>query len=155
MNTDPKVMEFFPNLGTPERSNQMVDDLNKQLDKNGYTFWAVERLDSGHFIGMVGLNKFDEDLPFCPCVEIGWRLAFEHWGKGFATEAANKCMQLAFYEFALIEVVSFTTLANSRSRHVMEKIGMQNTGNNFMHPSVPKESNLQEHCLYRKLTSNI
>lgn len=154
LNADPRVMEFFPALGTQERSNQMVDDFNMQLDDIGYTFWAIERRDSGEFIGFVGLNQFSADLPFCPCVEIGWRLAHDHWGNGFATEAAKKSLQLAFTEFGMTEVVAFTTLANERSRQVMEKIGMQNTQKNFLHPSVPVTSGMQEHCLYRILRAD-
>jgi len=106
------------------------------------------------FIGFVGLNTYSADLPFCPCVEIGWRLAFDHWGNGFATEAAIKCLSLGFSKFGLEEIVSFTTLGNYRSQHVMTKIGMVNTGNNFMHPAVPAESGIQEHCLFHILKAS-
>ena len=100
-------------------------------------------------IRFVGLNKYVADLDFCPCVEIGWRLAFEHWGNGFATEAAQYCLSLGFTKFSLPEIVSFTTVSNIRSRRVMEKLGMVDTGNNFLHPTVESSSGLQEHCLYR------
>ena len=149
MNADPRVMEFFPALRTREQSDSMVDECNRRLARDGFTFWAVECRDTGEFIGFVGLNTFDLDLPFCPCVEIGWRLAFAHWGYGYATEAATTCLSLAFNEFALTEVLSFTTLGNVRSRHVMEKIGMVDTHNNFLHPQVDASSGMQEHCLYR------
>jgi RimJ/RimL family protein N-acetyltransferase len=149
MNADPRVMEFFPALRTREQSDAMVDECNRRLAWDGFTFWAVECRDTGEFIGFVGLNTFDLDLPFCPCVEIGWRLAFAHWGNGYATEAATACLSLAFKEFALTEVLSFTTLSNVRSRHVMEKIGMVNTNDNFLHPLVDASSGMQEHCLYR------
>jgi RimJ/RimL family protein N-acetyltransferase len=149
MNADPRVMEFFPALQTRQRSDEMADLFNEQLASRGYTFWAAERRDCGDFIGFVGLSCFTADLPFCPCVEIGWRLAFDQWGHGFATEAATKSLQLAFGQFNLDEVFSITTLKNVRSRHVMEKIGMSNTNNNFLHPAVPRESGMQEHCLYR------
>lgn len=148
MNADPRVMEFFPEIRTREQSDSMVDECNKRLAKDGFTFWAVDRKDREEFIGFVGLTRFEEDLPFCPCVEIGWRLAFQHWGHGFATEAARHCLSLGFNQFNLNEIVSFTTLANTRSRHVMEKIGMVDTGKNFLHPWVAPESGLQEHCLY-------
>lgn len=149
MNIDPRVMEFFPALRTPAQSNAMVDECNRRLATTGFTFWAVERNDSGAFIGFVGLNTFSADLPFCPCVEIGWRLAFEHWGRGYATEAATACLSLAFNEFALTEVFSFTTLANFRSQHVMQKIGMVDTNEPFLHPQVDPGSGMQQHCLYR------
>jgi len=148
LNADSRVMEFFPTIYTEERSNWMVDECNRRLDRDGFTFWAVERKDLNVFIGFVGLNTFEADLPFCPCVEIGWRLAFEHWGYGFATEAAKLCLSLGFIQFSLEEIVSFTTLKNMPSRQVMEKIGMVNTEKNFLHPSVDSKSGLQEHCLY-------
>jgi len=98
------------------------------------------------------LNTFNVDLPFCPCIEIGWRLAFEHWGNGFATEAARHCLSLGFTNFALKEIVSFTTLANTRSRHVMEKIGMTDSKEDFLHPLVDPASAMQQHCLYKAIS---
>jgi len=154
MNADRRVMEFFPQLYTRELSDWMVDECNRRLDKDGFTFWAVERKDQPVFIGFVGLNTFNAELPFCPCVEIGWRLGFEHWGYGYATEAAKLCLTLGFELFSLDEIVSFTTLTNTRSRHVMEKIGMHNTEKNFLHPAVDSESGLQEHCLYSVTRAN-
>lgn len=149
MNADRRVMEFFPELYSRETSDWMVDECNRRLERDGFTFWAAERKDLNEFIGFVGLNRYEADLPFCPCVEIGWRLAFDHWGNGYATEAARLCLNLGFTRFSLDEIVSFTALSNSRSRHVMEKIGMIDSGDNFLHPSVPAASGLQEHCLYR------
>lgn len=151
MNADLRVMEYFPALRTKEQSDSMVDECSVRLARDGFTFWAVERKDNNEFIGFVGLTKFSADLPFCPCVEIGWRLAYKQWGNGFATEAAKRSLSLGFNEFGLNEIVSFTTLANMRSRHVMEKIGMVNTNNNFLHPSVDAASGMQEHCLYHAL----
>ena len=151
LNADPRVMEFFPELYTREMSDWMVDECNRRLVNDGYTFWALERKDQNEFIGFVGLNTYEADLDFCPCVEIGWRLAFEHWGNGFATEAADFCLTLGFDKFNLQEILSFTTVSNTRSRRVMEKLGMTDTGNNFLHPTVDSASGLQEHCLYRAL----
>jgi len=88
-------------------------------------------------------------LNFCPCVEIGWRLARSQWGNGFATEAATAALVAGFTEFSLESIYSFTTINNSRSRGVMKKIGMKDTQRNFNHPSVSVESGLQEHCLYK------
>ncbi|GJM06896.1 MAG: hypothetical protein DHS20C10_06300 [marine bacterium B5-7] len=74
----------------------------------------------------------------------------EHWGKGYATEAAKAALNFAFAELKLPEVVSFTTKENWRSRRVMEKIGLQyNPGDDFHHPKLNKESPLSLHVLYR------
>ncbi len=151
INADARVMEFFPDVYAQERSDKMVDICNQHIASDGFSFWAVDRKDLNVFIGFVGLSKFNAELPFCPCVEIGWRLAYEHWGNGFATEAAQFCLALGFSKFSLEEIVSFTTLANTRSRRVMEKIGMVDTNMNFLHPSVDPDSGMQEHCLYHAI----
>ena len=149
INSDPRVMEFFPEPYSRETSDWMVDECGRRLATDGFTFWALERRDLNQFIGFVGLNTYKADLPFCPCVEIGWRIAYEHWGNGFATEAAEHCLGLGFNKFSLKEIFSFTALSNRRSIEVMKKIGMVDTNNNFLHPSVDEGSGLQEHCLYQ------
>jgi RimJ/RimL family protein N-acetyltransferase len=87
-------------------------------------------------------------LPFSPCTEVGWRLAFKHWGHGYATEAARAALRVGFDVLGLEEIVSFTTVANFRSRAVMERLGMKESGF-FEHPSVPVGNLLRKHCLYR------
>lgn len=102
----------------------------------------------GSFIGFVGLNVPTAALPFSPCTEIGWRLGFDHWGHGFASEAAREALRVGFEVLGLEEIVSFTAIANRRSRAVMERIGMTQSSM-FEHPSVPIGSALRAHCLYR------
>ena len=87
-------------------------------------------------------------MPFSPCVEIGWRLCKHHWGKGYATEAANESLRYAFKQLNLSELVSFTAFANVRSQGVMRKIGMSDSGNNFMHPDIDASHPQCEHVLY-------
>jgi len=101
------------------------------------------------FMGFVGLHTPSDALPFAPCVEIGWRLAKPHWGKGYATEAAMASLNFAFAELSLNQVVAFTAVANNRSQAVMQKLGMTNTGNNFMHPDIELSHPLCEHVLYK------
>ncbi|MEJ2444829.1 MAG: GNAT family protein, partial [Exilibacterium sp.] len=84
-----------------------------------------------------------------PCVEVGWRLAAKHWGNGYATEAARVALGVGFEQLALTDIVSFTTIGNVRSRAVMERLGMRDTGETFEHPNVPVGNALREHCLYR------
>ncbi len=153
MNADPDVMEHFPELLTKQKSDDLVDIITSMINTDGLGFWAVAKKGTNEFIGFIGLNRFSLDLPFCPCVEIGWRLARTHWGKGYATEGALKSLEIGFEQFQLNEIYSFAVLKNTRSRRVMTRIGMQDTGNNFMHPAISEESHLQEHCLY-KITKN-
>jgi RimJ/RimL family protein N-acetyltransferase len=96
------------------------------------------------------LHVPDFESHFTPCVEIGWRLAYEHWGKGYATEAAQEVLKVAFGKCGLSEVVSFTALQNSRSMKVMEKIGMKHDqSGDFNHPKLPLDHHLSKHVLYR------
>ena len=149
MNADHRVMEFFPALIAREASDASIDTWQAQLIERGWSNWAAEIRDTGELIGYVGLTVPRRQLPFSPCVEIGWRLAWEHWGKGYATEAAQGALTIAFERLFLPEIVSFTALGNHRSRAVMERIGMHNSGEDFEHPGVPECSALRMHCLYR------
>lgn len=149
MNADPKVMEFYPGTLDRTRSDALADRIQSLIIERGWGFWALQLKCDDRFIGFTGLHIPSPSLPFCPCVEIGWRLARPYWGLGYATEAANAALRIAFDSLRLEEVVSFTALSNRRSRAVMERLGMIDTGENFMHPDVPEDSGLKEHCLYR------
>jgi RimJ/RimL family protein N-acetyltransferase len=149
LNADPKVMEYLPALLDREASDAMADRYQSLIAERGWGFWAVEKRDTKQFIGFVGLHIPVAELPFSPCVEIGWRLAFQYWGKGFATEAAKTCLRVGFGLLGLSEIVSFTTVRNFNSRAVMARLGMRECAETFEHPHVPPGSALREHCLYR------
>ncbi|MCL6417696.1 GNAT family N-acetyltransferase [Aestuariirhabdus sp. Z084] len=146
---DTDVMEFFPKPLTPEESRDLGSRIRSLIQERDWGFWAVEIPDQEKFIGFVGLHTPNENLPFSPCVEIGWRLTKTYWGQGYATEAAKEALRYAFIELDVNEVVSFTSLVNRRSQAVMEKIGMSNTGQNFMHPDIEAGHILCEHVLYK------
>ena len=149
LNADPLVMEFFPSLQDQASSNASIDAWTAQFLAQGWSNWAAELVDSGEFIGFVGLTVPRRVLPCSPCVEVGWRLARRFWGRGLASEAARAALDVGFKRLGLLEIVSFTALANSRSRAVMERLGMRNTGRDFEHPGVPEGHPLRLHCLYR------
>lgn len=149
LNADPKVMEFFPSTLDRAASDALVDRAASLIAERGWGFWATEVKSSGQFIGFVGLHTPSSDFPFSPCVEIGWRLAFQYWGKGFASEAAKGALQVGFQLLDLAEIVSFTSVNNIRSRAVMGRIGMQEAHGTFEHPDVPEGNALRTHCLYR------
>lgn len=149
MNADPEVMRYFPSVLAREDSDAVADRCQALIALRGWGFWALERRSDNRFIGFVGLHEPDAALPFAPCVEIGWRLAPGAWGQGYATEAANEALAFGFNELALDEIVSFTTLANVRSRAVMARLGMVCSPETFEHPALPPESSLRTHCLYR------
>ncbi|NND67056.1 MAG: GNAT family N-acetyltransferase [Halioglobus sp.] len=148
INADPEVMRYFPAPLSREESDHMATRCRELKATRGWGLWAVEELDTRRFIGFVGLHEPSHDLPFAPCVEIGWRLAREFWGRGYATEAARRVLRYAFERLALDEIVSFTSVINLPSRAVMERLGLRNTHNNFAHPALPLDDRLSEHVLY-------
>jgi RimJ/RimL family protein N-acetyltransferase len=148
LNADPRVMEFFPSTLTREQSDAQADRFESFISEHGWGLWAVELKTDGSFVGFVGLSIPAAQLPFSPCIEIGWRLAFDYWGQGFATEAGEKALRVGFELLDLKEIVSFTAVINRRSRAVMERLRMTQSAS-FEHPSVPAGSPLREHCLYR------
>ena len=149
MSADPEVMRYYPHVLSREAADRTVDLWSAELATRGWSNWAVALRDTGEFVGAVGITVPRRELPFMPCVEIGWRLARAHWKKGYATEAARAALRLAFEELALAEIVSFTALVNTPSRAVMERLGMQDSGEDFDHPALPEGHLLRRHCLYR------
>ena len=150
LNCDPRVMEFFPRTLSLEETAAMVERIKDHFVEHGFGLYACERRDSGKFIGFVGLSVPKFSAHFTPCVEIGWRLAFDQWGMGFAPEAAGEVLRFAFEQHDLAEIVSMTAVVNRRSQRVMEKIGMQfDKKDDFLHPLVADGSPLKPHVLYR------
>lgn len=150
MNADPRVMEHFPSTMTAEESKAAANRHRQNIESRGFGFWAVEVPGLAPFIGFVGLSVPRFEAHFTPCVEIGWRLAFEHWGKGYATEAARASLAFGFANLKLDEIVAFTVPANRRSRRVMEKIGMsRREADDFDVPNLPEGHPIRRHVLYR------
>ena len=154
MNGDPIVMEYLPRSLGEKASNRLVTRFQKHFDVHGYGLYAVEVKESGQFAGFVGLNRVDFDPPFKskekPPVEIAWRLDYEFWGKGYGSEAARAVLDHGLNDLKLKEIVAFTVHDNSRSRHLMEKIGMQyDAESDFDYPSLRKGHPLGRFVLYR------
>lgn len=150
MNADPRVMEHFPAMLSRAESDALADGIEARFQERGFGLWAVEVVGDAPFIGFVGLSVPRFETAFTPCVEIGWRLAAEHWGRGYAPEGARAALAFGFDALGLAEIVSFTVPANVRSRRVMEKIGMtHDPGGDFDHPLLPEGHRLMRHVLYR------
>jgi RimJ/RimL family protein N-acetyltransferase len=150
LNADPRVMEYLPAILTREESDRLADRIEDHFSEHGFGLYAAELRDDYSFIGFIGLAIPSFQAAFTPCVEIGWRLSAEHWGKGLATEGARAVMREAFDNLQIPELVSFTVPENFRSRRVMEKIGMRHDpADDFDHPSLPDGHALRRHVLYR------
>ncbi|MDX1963421.1 MAG: GNAT family N-acetyltransferase [Pirellulales bacterium] len=150
INTDPRVMRYLPGVLDRATSDARAARIRQHFDQHGFGLFAVEIPQIAPFIGFVGLSVPNFTAPFTPCVEIGWRLAFDHWGRGYATEAAQGVVAHAFGPLGLRELVSFTVPGNVASRRVMEKLGMtRDPAEDFHHPALPAEHPLSQHVLYR------
>ena len=156
MNQDPEVMKFFPSTLTFDETKSLVERIRLHFIKHGFGLFAVELKTTGEFIGFVGLMIPSFEADFMPCVEIGWRIAAPFWRQGYATEAAKRVLQLAFEQYALKEVVSFTAKVNLPSIGVMEKIGLtRHVEDDFDHPKLSQDHPLVQHVLYRLTAKTI
>jgi RimJ/RimL family protein N-acetyltransferase len=150
LNADPLVMEHFPSTLSRAESDALVARIEDHFARHGFGLWAVEAPGAADFVGFVGLSIPRFEASFTPCVEVGWRLACEHWGRGYAPEAARAALGFGFERAGLDEILSFTVPANAKSRRVMEKIGMRrDPADDFDHPALPAGHPLERHVLYR------
>jgi len=150
INSDPRVMLFFPARLTRAESDAAIERVESHFTEHGFGLWAAELIETGELAGFIGLSVPQFAAHFTPCVEIGWRLAERFWGRGLATEGAREAMRYGFEEARLKEIVSFTVPQNVRSIRVMQKLGMRRdrTGD-FDHPLVAEGHPLRRHVLYR------
>jgi RimJ/RimL family protein N-acetyltransferase len=151
MNADPMVREFFAGLLTRDQSDAEIDRFQRDYARDGFCMFAAELTATKQFIGVIGLQTMSFTVPGIsqPAVEIGWRLAREHWGKGFAAEGARGATRFAFDKLRRPEVVAVTAPANVRSRKVMDNLGMAYLPElDFKHPRVADGHPLQLHVVY-------
>jgi ribosomal-protein-alanine N-acetyltransferase len=150
LNADPRVMEYFPGPLSRVESDGFAARIETRFAERGFGLWAVEVPGVAPFAGFIGLSVPGFEAHFTPCVEIGWRLAAEHWGRGYATEGAGAVLAFGFGTLEIPEIVSFTAVGNIRSRRVMEKIGMTyRPTDDFDHPTFAVGHRLRRHALYR------
>jgi RimJ/RimL family protein N-acetyltransferase len=150
LNADPRVMEHLPAVLTSDESDAFIARIEAHFERHGFGLWAIEVPEQYPFVGFVGLAVPSFEAHFTPCVEVGWRLAVESWGHGYATEAARAALAFGFGPAGLTEIVSFTVPENQRSRRVMERLGMTyDSADDFDHPTQPD----RRHVLYRLRSS--
>jgi RimJ/RimL family protein N-acetyltransferase len=150
MNSDPRVMEFLPGPLSRQESDALVERIEERFQQHGFGLWAVEIPGVTPFAGFLGLSIPRFEAHFTPCIEIGWRLAFAYWNRGYATEGARAALDFGFRCLQAQEIVSFTVPLNVRSRRVMEKLGMtRSPSDDFDHPGLPEGHPLRRHVLYR------
>ncbi|MFD1019632.1 GNAT family N-acetyltransferase [Thalassobacillus hwangdonensis] len=149
MNADEHVMHYFPRTQTNEETDRFYEAIQQEFQDYDYGLYAAESKETNEFIGFIGFHRATFDADFTPCVEIGYRLKGEAWGRGLATEGAEACLQHGFETLNFEEVYSFTAKINTPSQRVMEKIGLHFV-KEFDHPKVDPSSELYRHVLYKK-----
>ena len=144
------MREFFPSVLTSEESADSMQSIRAHFEQRRFGLWAAEVIGGAPFIGFIGLSVPSFDAPFMPCVELGYRLAFDHWGRGYATEGSRAAIEFGFATAGLAEIVAMTAVANERSRRVMQRLGMRrNPADDFDHPTIVAGHPLRRHVLYR------
>ncbi|WP_316861530.1 GNAT family N-acetyltransferase [uncultured Cohaesibacter sp.] len=150
LNADPIVMEHLPGQIAKADSDAMAGRIIAHFETHGFGLYALEVKESGQFIGYTGLSVPKFEAPFMPAIEIGWRMARSAWGFGYATEAARAVLVHATGPLGLSNIVSFTVPQNTRSRAVMERIGLKHDPQgDFDHPAFEHGHRLRRHVLYR------
>lgn len=150
LNSDERATRYLLHRLTHAQSDALVARIEAHFEREGFGLWAVEVPGVAPFVGAVGLLVPSFTAAFTPCVEVGWRLAPDYWGRGFASEAARAALNFGFDTAGLDEIVSFTVPANERSRAAMQRLGMMHSpSDDFDHPLVPPDHALRRHMLYR------
>jgi RimJ/RimL family protein N-acetyltransferase len=148
MNADPEVMRYFTSVQDRATSDALVDRVEAHFDEHGFGLWALDIAETGAFIGFTGLSPMPAGVPGEGAYEVGWRLAADAWGRGYATEAARESLRIGFAELGLTEVWSITSVLNAPSEAVMVRLGMTRVAE-FEHPKVPVGHRIRPHVAYR------
>ena len=148
LNADPEVRRHFPSVQSRAESDASADRMESYYARDGYSFLPCILTATGEFLGFVGIITGTDTPGYVGDLEIGWRLAREHWGKGYATEGARAWLRYAFEELQAPHVIAITTVGNEPSMNVMRKIGMSKVGE-FGHPLIDPASPIHPHVIYR------
>src|SRR5262245_53677621 len=114
MNSDARVMEFFRKNLSRLESDAMVDRIQKHFKEHGFSLWALEVPGVARLVGFAGLAWARFGAHFTPSVEVGWRLAFEHWGQAMQRRRPGWRSVTVSALSPSAEVVSFTSATNYR-----------------------------------------
>ncbi len=146
--SDPRVMATLGPLMTLEETAALIRLVENRRLEIGYTFWAVERRSDGLFLGWCGVKPGPPDTPIEGEIEIGWRIAADHWGQGYAREAAQATLDWVWANLDVPSVAAITSAGNARSWGLMERLAHDpRAGGRFDHPKAAGD--LRAHITYR------
>jgi len=122
---DPEVMRFIPGgaLADEKAVRSLLERYVDAHDRQGFSSWAVVERRTGRLIGDVGLGIFEPTGD----IELGYTLARDYWGLGYASEAAKACLAAALAHLDVPRIVAVVDLENEASLRVSERIGMTRT----------------------------
>jgi RimJ/RimL family protein N-acetyltransferase len=150
LSADPRVMEHFPSTYSRSQSEASLIRMRERLERDGYGWWPIEVKGGASFVGVIVLQEIPFVSHFTPAMEVGWWLAYDHWGNGYATEGARAALAFAFGKLQRSEIVAITTPVNVRSQRVMQRLGMTRDPNDdFDNPYIAAGHPLRRHVLYR------
>ena len=145
---DPQVMATLGPVLDRAQSDALIDRVSALETAHGHTFWALERREDARLIGLCGVIRGTEG-PVTGKAEIGWRLASDCWGHGYASEAARATVGWLFANLADQAAWAITHTSNVRSRAVMARLGMVHHPElDFDHPKLAADDPLRPHVTY-------
>ena len=148
INGDPRVGGWLGGAIDRTASDALLDRLNAEIARDGFGFFAAERKADGRLVGMIGIRA-QKDAPPAPCLELGWRLAVEAQGQGYATEGARALLNWGFATQGNDEILAWTAASNLRSQAVMRRIGMDpDPARDFDHPALAEDHPLRRHVVF-------
>jgi len=118
-------------------SRRLIETHHRHQAAHGFALWAIEERDGGRLVGEAGLQLLEQRGPE---VEIGWVLDPDVWGRGYATEAARRWLEVGFADLALDRVIATILPANAASQAVASRLGMALDGRRHVHDA--------EHLIY-------
>ena len=147
--SDPLVMAMLGPVMSREQVATRIGQMQAMQQELGHCFWAVERRDDARLIGWCGVIRGDAG-PVDGKAELGWRLASDCWGQGYASEAARGALAWTFAHLPDDAAWAITSVENRASRAVMDRLGMVYLPElDFDHPGVAANSPLLRHVTYR------
>ncbi|MCB1025403.1 MAG: GNAT family N-acetyltransferase [Acidobacteria bacterium] len=122
MRKDPFVMRYIRGPQTDlDSSVKWIEMMTDKWDSEKIGFCGVVEKSTGDFIGWCGLWR----LVGTDDIEVGYAIRKDHWGKGYATEAAARCLEYGFNDLGFSKIVAVAYPENKASQNVMKKIGMK------------------------------
>jgi len=126
---DPLVARYL--IGHPFSADEARAAFERRFEhweRHGFGFWAVETLEESRLLGWAGLQCASAFLGYESDVEVGWTLARDVWGRGYATEAGEASLVFGFQQLVLPRIVAMRDPENRRSEAVMQRLGMREAG---------------------------